>query len=115
MHADVLEQCDALFRRARDTGVLRPDTDPEWARRVYYALIHEADQERSLLDDGQGGSGRGARGTGAAGDADSQGHADARDGIDELASRVVGTLLHGIGQEGTAFAPGGGATLGPHP
>ncbi|MFJ2862623.1 TetR/AcrR family transcriptional regulator [Kitasatospora sp. NPDC087314] len=42
IHADVLARCDALFQRARAAGVLRPDADLDWARRVYYALIHEA-------------------------------------------------------------------------
>ncbi|MFJ9693217.1 hypothetical protein [Kitasatospora sp. NPDC101183] len=42
IHADVLARCDGLFARAREAGVLRPDTDLGWARRVYYALIHEA-------------------------------------------------------------------------
>ncbi|MCF3123941.1 TetR/AcrR family transcriptional regulator [Streptomyces arenae] len=71
-HADVLDQCDRLFRRARDTGVLRPDTDLEWARRVYYALIHEAAQNRG---DETGGT----------------------EDVDELATLVVDTLLRGIG------------------
>ncbi|NDU77152.1 TetR family transcriptional regulator [Actinomadura sp. DSM 109109] len=44
MHADVLEQCERLFRRAQSTGLLRPDVDVEWARRCYYALIHEVTQ-----------------------------------------------------------------------
>ncbi|MFB4302068.1 TetR/AcrR family transcriptional regulator [Actinomadura sp. NTSP31] len=42
VHADVQARCERLFRRARDAGALRPDTDLAWARRVYYALIHEA-------------------------------------------------------------------------
>ncbi|MEO3868058.1 helix-turn-helix domain-containing protein [Nonomuraea sp. B12E4] len=46
VHADVEERCSRLFQRARDTGVLRADVDPEWARRVYYALIHEAAESR---------------------------------------------------------------------
>jgi hypothetical protein len=40
---------DALFRRARDTGLLRPGTDLAWARRVYYSLIHEAAHDRDAL------------------------------------------------------------------
>ncbi|GGS63877.1 TetR/AcrR family transcriptional regulator [Nonomuraea spiralis] len=46
VHAEVQEKCEALFRRARAAGVLREDVEPEWARRVYYALIHEAAQSR---------------------------------------------------------------------
>ncbi|MBB4889666.1 AcrR family transcriptional regulator [Streptomyces netropsis] len=69
-HADVLDQCDHLFRRAREEGLLPPDVDLEWARRVYYALIHEAAEE-----------GRGAE----------------EGAVDALAARVVDTLLHGVG------------------
>ncbi|WP_345571343.1 helix-turn-helix domain-containing protein [Nonomuraea rosea] len=46
VHADVEERCRRLFIRARETGVLRAEVDPEWARRVYYALIHEAAESR---------------------------------------------------------------------
>ncbi|SDI40314.1 TetR/AcrR family transcriptional regulator [Nonomuraea jiangxiensis] len=46
VHADVEERCRRLFHRAREVGVLRADVDPEWARRVYYALIHEAAESR---------------------------------------------------------------------
>lgn len=69
VHADVLAQCERLFRRARDAGLLHPDTDLDWARRVYYALIHEAATQAPATD------------------------AD----VDALATRVVDTLLHGIG------------------
>ncbi|MCG5214381.1 TetR/AcrR family transcriptional regulator [Streptosporangium sp. KLBMP 9127] len=44
VHADVQAKCEQMFRRAQETGVLRPDVDVTWARRVYYALIHEAAQ-----------------------------------------------------------------------
>ncbi|MFH8987790.1 hypothetical protein [Streptomyces sp. NPDC017940] len=71
VHADVLAQCDRLSRRAQEAGLLSADTDLEWARRVYYALIHEAAEE-----------GRGAVDIGA---------------VDQLAARVVDTLLHGVG------------------
>jgi AcrR family transcriptional regulator len=70
-HAEVLDRCDHLFQRAREAGVLRPDTDLEWARRVYYALIHEV----------------------AHGDRDS-------DDFDALATRVVDTVLRGFGTDG---------------
>jgi AcrR family transcriptional regulator len=49
VHADVHARCERLFRRAREAGVLRADTDVAWARRVYYALIHEV----STGDDGK--------------------------------------------------------------
>jgi AcrR family transcriptional regulator len=67
VHADVLERCDQLFERAKRAGVLRADADTQWARRVYYALIHEAAQSRTDED------------TGA------------------LATLVVDTLLRGVG------------------
>lgn len=76
-HADVLDQCDRLFRRALEAGVLRPGTDLEWARRVYYALIHEAAYNRSE-DAGN---------------------------VDELATRVVETLLRGVGRQGGLLGP----------
>ncbi|WUP11328.1 TetR/AcrR family transcriptional regulator [Streptomyces sp. NBC_00269] len=68
IHAEVRATCIGLFRRAQETGVLRPDIDLDWTRRVYYALIHEAAKE------GAGG-----------GDTDA------------LATRVVDTLLRGAG------------------
>jgi AcrR family transcriptional regulator len=68
IHAEVRATCVRLFHRAQEAGVLRPDIDLDWTRRVYYALIHEAAKE------GAGG-----------GDADA------------LATRVVDTLLRGAG------------------
>ncbi|WIX92166.1 TetR/AcrR family transcriptional regulator [Amycolatopsis sp. DG1A-15b] len=69
VHADVLARCDQLFARAQAAGVFRPDVDLAWARRCYYALIHEASQDRD--------------------EADSD--------TDALATLVVDTLLRGIG------------------
>jgi AcrR family transcriptional regulator len=46
VHAEVDARCERLFSRAREAGVLRADVDPLWARRVYYALCHEAAQTR---------------------------------------------------------------------
>lgn len=74
VHADVLDQCARLFIRLRDAGLLPPDTDLDWARRVYYALIHEAASQAPDTD--------------AA--------------LDALATRVVDTLLHGLGTPTTA-------------
>lgn len=42
VHTAVLDTCHQVFRRAQQAGILRDDVDLEWARRVYYALIHEA-------------------------------------------------------------------------
>jgi AcrR family transcriptional regulator len=66
----MLETCDRLFRRLRDSGALRADVDPIWARRVYYALIHEACQDV---------------GTESGPDADT------------LATQLINTLLRGVG------------------
>lgn len=70
VHADVLEKCDRLFRRAQATELLRPDVDIAWARRCYYALIHEVTQ-------------------GGTADAD----------IDALTTLIVDTLLRGFGAD----------------
>ncbi|MDL4773708.1 MULTISPECIES: TetR/AcrR family transcriptional regulator [Thermomonosporaceae] len=79
VHGEVLGACDALFRRARDAGVVRPDVDLDWARRVYYALIHEV-----------------------AGD--DRGDAD----IDALTGRIIETLLQGVGARADGPAPAAG-------
>jgi AcrR family transcriptional regulator len=44
VHSEVEDRCERLFLKAQATGLLRADVDPAWARRVYYALIHEAAQ-----------------------------------------------------------------------
>ncbi|WP_345602635.1 hypothetical protein [Pseudonocardia adelaidensis] len=66
----MLDTCDRLFRRLRDTGALRSDVDPVWARRVYYALIHEACQDVV---------------------------AESAPDIDTLATQLIDTLLRGVG------------------
>ncbi|TWF79054.1 TetR family transcriptional regulator [Pseudonocardia hierapolitana] len=66
----MLDTCDRLFRRLRDTGALRADVDPVWARRVYYALIHEACQDVVAESDPD---------------------------IDTLATQLIDTLLRGVG------------------
>ncbi|WP_307800540.1 TetR/AcrR family transcriptional regulator [Actinomadura nitritigenes] len=47
---EIAAQCDDLFRRAREAGVVRNDVDPLWARRVYYALLYEASTARDTED-----------------------------------------------------------------
>ncbi|WP_067143454.1 TetR/AcrR family transcriptional regulator [Microtetraspora malaysiensis] len=69
IHAEVRDGCERLLTRARDAGLLRADVDLDWARRAYYGLIHEA----------------------------TRGGAEGVDGTDALATRVVDTLLHGVG------------------
>ncbi|MFG3705862.1 hypothetical protein ACGF7U_14170 [Micromonospora sp. NPDC047670] len=73
VHAEVRNRCDEMLRRARDAGLLRADVNLDWARRVYYALIHEA-----------------ATGPDEGLDADA------------LATRLVDTLLHGLGAGASA-------------
>ncbi|MCP2341754.1 TetR/AcrR family transcriptional regulator [Actinomadura rupiterrae] len=51
VHAEIRETCERMFRRAQDAGILRADLDVPWARRVYYALIHQADLHRTDADD----------------------------------------------------------------
>ncbi|MEU5641165.1 SbtR family transcriptional regulator [Streptomyces milbemycinicus] len=50
VHSGVRDTCERLFRRAQEAGVLRADIDIPWTRRVYYALIHEAAQNRDEQD-----------------------------------------------------------------
>jgi AcrR family transcriptional regulator len=71
----VVRRCLELLGRVRDLGVLDANTDLDWARRVYYALIGE-----SLHGD------------------------DAGTDPDILASRIVDTLLRGAGPPHTAEA-----------
>ncbi|GAA0580338.1 TetR/AcrR family transcriptional regulator [Kribbella sandramycini] len=73
IQAGVVERSDALFRRLHDTGVLRPEIDPIWARRVYYALMHEACQTPADADP------------------------------DALATQLVDALLHGVGTPGSTL------------
>ncbi|GAA3018985.1 TetR/AcrR family transcriptional regulator [Kitasatospora albolonga] len=69
-HEEIARRCTALLSRMRDDGVIAADADPEWARRVLYALIGEA-----------------LHGGPLPGDPDP----------DTLAARIVETLLHGVG------------------
>jgi hypothetical protein len=64
-------------QRALEAGVLRPGTGLVWARHVCHTLIHEADRNRS----------------------------DEVDDADEPATLVVGTLLRGVGQQGSSLSP----------
>jgi hypothetical protein len=68
VHADVRDKCERLFRRTQEAGLMRIDVDTQWARRVYYALIHEATRNRN----------------------------DEKD-TDTLAALVVDTVLRGVG------------------
>ncbi len=76
IQAGVVDSCDRLFARLRETGELRADVDPVWARRVYYALIHEACQDVSA------------------------GRLDEAD-TDAIATQLIETLLHGVGRPAT--------------
>ena len=70
IHCRILDTCDRLFRRLRDSGALRADVDPVWARRVYYALIHEACQDVGT---------------------------ESGPYADTLATQLINTLLRGVG------------------
>ncbi|MBG0832477.1 helix-turn-helix transcriptional regulator [Planomonospora sp. ID67723] len=74
IEAEVTAKSDLVIGRAQQEGVIRPDVDLLWARRVYFAVLTEA-----------------AHGsfTGTGPDPDA--------GIDELATRVVDTVLRGLG------------------
>ncbi|WP_205800907.1 TetR/AcrR family transcriptional regulator [Micromonospora thermarum] len=66
---EVFAACDLVLQRAQQTGLIHPDADLAWARRVYLALINET-----------------MHGTPPP-------HGDS----DTLATRILDTLLHGIG------------------
>lgn len=73
-HQEIALRCTELLGRLQRDGVIAPDADLEWVRRVFYALIGEA-----LHGDGDATAG------------DREGEPDA------LATRIVDTLLHGVG------------------
>ncbi len=64
---DLMARCEALLRRAQDAGMVRPEVDIPYARRVYQALVDEAM------------------------------HGDGTENPEALATAIVHTLLHGIG------------------
>jgi AcrR family transcriptional regulator len=68
VHAEVQARCTAVLERARHVGLLGPDADLDWARRVYYALIGESLHEEDATAD-----------------------------PDANAARLVQTFLHGFG------------------
>lgn len=74
IQAGVVEQCDRLFRRLQEAGILRAGVDPVWARRVYYALIHEVCQDAAATRS-----------------------PDSNADTDTLATQLVDTLLRGVG------------------
>ncbi|MBS2553575.1 TetR/AcrR family transcriptional regulator [Catenulispora sp. NL8] len=78
VHDDVWARCERLFVRLQEAGEIPANADLDWVRRVYYALIHEAALEAPE------------------GDA----------AIDALATRVIDTLLHGIGASRAAGRAG---------
>lgn len=67
LHAEVQARCTAVLERAQHDGLLSPDADLDWARRVYYALVGE-----SLHGN------------------------DANADPDAIAARLVETFLHGF-------------------
>ncbi|GAB3945109.1 TetR/AcrR family transcriptional regulator [Kribbella albertanoniae] len=78
IQAGVLERCDHLFARLAEAGILRPGITPLWARRVYYALLHEVCEEAAQ-------------------------HPDQPLDTNLTATQVIETLLHGVGTPGTTL------------
>ncbi|MFJ4777519.1 TetR/AcrR family transcriptional regulator [Streptomyces sp. NPDC088762] len=72
-HEEIAHRCTELLGRLQAEGVIAPDAELEWVRRVFYALIGEALH-------GENATGR-----------------DLAAGPDALATRIVDTLLHGAG------------------
>jgi AcrR family transcriptional regulator len=66
--AAIAATADALLTRAKSVGLLRADVSIPWARRVYYALVHETVRSASPEDEPT-----------------------------TLASRVLDTFCHGFG------------------
>ncbi|MFE6613539.1 TetR/AcrR family transcriptional regulator [Amycolatopsis sp. NPDC057786] len=64
---EVFAACDLGLRRAQEAGIIRPDADLIWARRVYIAMMDETVHAAEAADP------------------------------DALADRIVDTLLHGVG------------------
>jgi AcrR family transcriptional regulator len=50
IHTEVRDTCERLFHRAQRAGIVRTDIDVRWIRRVYYALVDEATQNRDERD-----------------------------------------------------------------
>ncbi|MFF4156679.1 TetR/AcrR family transcriptional regulator [Streptomyces sp. NPDC001678] len=68
-HARIFAKGHLLLERAQQAGLLRPDADLGWARRVYHALL-----EQAILEQSESGT-----------------------DPDTLAAAVVDALLHGLG------------------
>jgi len=66
---DIAQRCITMLQRGQKEGLIDPDADLDWVRRVYYALVEEATRIE---------------------EPDASLHADA------LAAKVVSTLLHGV-------------------
>jgi AcrR family transcriptional regulator len=77
IYAGVVERCDELFRHLKETGVLRADVDPIWARRVYYALMSEVCRDAADTENPD---------------------------TDALATQLIDTLLHGVGTPTTRLS-----------
>ncbi|MFJ7272794.1 TetR/AcrR family transcriptional regulator [Streptomyces sp. NPDC099050] len=73
-HDRIFNKGDLLMRRVQQAGLLRPDADLGWARRVYHALI-----EQAILEQAD----------------------NPTTDPDTLAAAVVDALLHGLGPKGS--------------
>ncbi|MEU3778045.1 TetR family transcriptional regulator [Streptomyces sp. NPDC032472] len=79
-HEEIAHRCTELLGRIQAEGVIAPDADLEWVRRVFYALIGEA------LHGGEG-----------AADSRREPAPDPDPDPDALPTRIIDTLLHGVG------------------
>ncbi|MBT2407890.1 MULTISPECIES: TetR/AcrR family transcriptional regulator [unclassified Streptomyces] len=73
-HEEIAHRCAELLGRIQADGVIAPDADLEWVRRVFYALIGEALHGGEAATDG-----------------------DREPDPDALATSIVNTLLYGVG------------------
>jgi AcrR family transcriptional regulator len=71
LQEQITNRCLELLARAQQAGLLRSEADLSWPQRTYYALLDMAIHE----------------------------HTEQATDTDELADRVVATLLHGVGSK----------------
>ncbi|GAA2453662.1 hypothetical protein GCM10010191_85480 [Actinomadura vinacea] len=77
VQADVMAECELVFTRAKESGILPGDADVTWIRRAYLALLAET-----------------AHGASSGHDASTP--AGTPDDPDALSSRLIETLLYGV-------------------
>ncbi|MFB7674600.1 TetR/AcrR family transcriptional regulator [Kitasatospora purpeofusca] len=110
IHEEIARRCVELLGRIQEQGVIAPDADLEWVRRVYYALIGEVLHGEPAHGCGPAAAGTATAGTTTAGTttAGTTTAGTATTGTatagttaaldpDALAARIVDTVLHGVG------------------